>query len=69
MREAVTALIDYAKGELRLKTIEAQTHPDNQPSRNLLERLGFELTGTAGNGDADLLVYILEAEKTDAYAP
>lgn len=45
--EALSAAIDIAAAELKLHRITAYVLPSNQPSISLLERLGFELEGTA----------------------
>ena len=45
MREALTAVIDYAFGPLGLRRIEADTDPRNQASLRALERLGFAREG------------------------
>jgi len=42
---AVTALLDFAFGSLRLHRIEADVDPENAPSLSLLERLGFRREG------------------------
>jgi RimJ/RimL family protein N-acetyltransferase len=41
MSEALTALLNYAFGELDLNRLEADVDPRNRGSRRLLERLGF----------------------------
>ena len=45
MTEAVTALIDYAFGELKLNRLEADLDPDNLASARSLEKLGFTREG------------------------
>ena len=45
MREALTAVIDYAFGELDLNRIEADTDPRNERSTRLLEHLAFVKEG------------------------
>lgn len=45
MKEALTALLCYAFGELGLHRIEADVDPRNTPSIGLLETLGFEREG------------------------
>jgi len=45
MAEAVTALLGYAFGELRLNRVEATVDPMNVRSVRLLDRLGFALEG------------------------
>jgi RimJ/RimL family protein N-acetyltransferase len=47
MGEALTALFDFAFGELALRRIEADVDPRNEASIRLLERLGFEREGLA----------------------
>jgi RimJ/RimL family protein N-acetyltransferase len=45
MTEALTALLDFAFGELRLHRIEADVDPANAASLGLLEKLGFAREG------------------------
>jgi len=45
MREAMSAVIDHAFGELGLHRLEADTDPQNAASLGLLERLGFKQEG------------------------
>ncbi|SDL26969.1 Protein N-acetyltransferase, RimJ/RimL family [Paenibacillus sp. OK060] len=40
--EAAGAVIDYAFGELKAKALFAGHHPDNEVSRHMLSKLGFE---------------------------
>lgn len=40
--EAARAVIDYAFGELKTKALFAGHHPDNEVSRHMLSKLGFE---------------------------
>ncbi|MEO0820275.1 MAG: GNAT family protein [Pseudomonadota bacterium] len=47
MREALSALVDYAFGTLELSRLEAACLPDNTASRRLLERCGFKYEGVA----------------------
>ena len=47
MREALTAALEWAFGELRLHRVEANHRPENTPSRLLLKRLGFVPQGYA----------------------
>jgi ribosomal-protein-alanine N-acetyltransferase len=44
--EAMTAIVDYASGELGLKRLWARFHAGNEKSRILLGRLGFTYEGT-----------------------
>jgi RimJ/RimL family protein N-acetyltransferase len=45
MREALTAILDYAFGPLGARRIEADIDPRNQASLRALERLGFQREG------------------------
>jgi [ribosomal protein S5]-alanine N-acetyltransferase len=45
MTEALTALIDYAFGTLRLRRLEADVDPRNENSLRILDRLGFRREG------------------------
>jgi ribosomal-protein-alanine N-acetyltransferase len=42
MLEAVKSVIDYGFAMMKLKMILGLTHPENNASRNLLERVNFE---------------------------
>lgn len=44
-REAGQAVLDFATRELKLRTLCAITHPDNDRSANLLTKLGFKANG------------------------
>jgi RimJ/RimL family protein N-acetyltransferase len=45
MREALTALLDYAFDIMELHRMEADVDPDNEPSIRALEKLGFRREG------------------------
>jgi RimJ/RimL family protein N-acetyltransferase len=45
MREALTALFDYAFGPMALRRLEADVDPRNEGSLRILERLGFQREG------------------------
>jgi [ribosomal protein S5]-alanine N-acetyltransferase len=66
--EAVGLALRWGFGQLGLNRIEADAHPDNLPSRRLLERLGFQLEGqlrqrfVAGEEIQDSAIYGLLAE-------
>lgn len=47
MSEALTALINYAFGELKQQQIWAGTFPNNDASQKILEKLGFKYVYTA----------------------
>ena len=47
MREAILAAVHHAFHELDLSRIEAACLPENQPSRGLLETVGFKYEGVA----------------------
>lgn len=42
MREAMTAVLDYTRYQLRLEWVHAVTHRDNAPSVSLLHYMGFD---------------------------
>ena len=48
--EAVRAVVGYAFGELELRSLTAACHADNQRSRRVLARVGFELVSAGVNG-------------------
>ena len=50
MREALAAVFAWAWKHMALERIEARVHPDNAPSRALIERLGFAQEGLLRNG-------------------
>lgn len=45
--EACKAILDYACEELEQTSFRAMVHPDNEPSRHLCKRLGFQETESA----------------------
>lgn len=45
MKEALRAIIYYSSEHLKIGRIEAATLPENLPSRNLLEKSGFNFEG------------------------
>jgi len=45
MREALLAAFSWGFVEMQLNRIEAQIHPDNRPSLQLAEKLGFQREG------------------------
>jgi ribosomal-protein-alanine N-acetyltransferase len=47
MREALTALLEYAFEALTLGRIEAGCLPENKASRGVLEKSGFKYEGVA----------------------
>lgn len=68
-KEALTLLMDYAFGDLRLHRLYVRVAPENQPSLDLFQALGFVLEGrmreTMRRGDAylDLFFFgLLEEE-------
>jgi len=44
-REAGQAVLEFASSELKLRTLCAITHPNNERSAHLLTKLGFEANG------------------------
>ena len=59
---AVGALVDWLRAQPNVRRIVAQTDPDNTPSRRVLERLGFAVTGE----DNDGVWYALDVETTES---
>lgn len=58
MQEALAAVCMYGSTSLRLSVIDAFTHRDNTPSKNLLERNGFVFCeGRADPDTEDNVVY------------
>jgi RimJ/RimL family protein N-acetyltransferase len=45
MREALTALLDFSFGTLKLRRLEADVDPRNENSLRILEKLGFRREG------------------------
>lgn len=45
MREALGAVLDWGFAQMALHRVEAQVHPENQPSLRSVERLGFVREG------------------------
>ncbi len=50
MQEALRAIMSWGFANMELNRIEAQIHPDNQPSLKLAHRLGFVLEGRLRQG-------------------
>jgi len=72
MREALTSLINFCFGDLRLHRLEADVDPENLSSIKMLERLGFQKEGylrerwLVGGGVQDSLYYGLLASEWHA---
>jgi ribosomal-protein-serine acetyltransferase len=75
MTAAVAALIDHAFGVWKLHRVELRIAPDNQPSRALAARLGFQEEGLLRNAERfgdeyrDLLMYGLLADEWRSTRP
>ena len=59
MKEALDKVIDYAFNSIKIKTIEAFLHRDNQRSIQLLEKLSFVNSTEPDKANPDLLSYHL----------
>lgn len=59
MREAAKKIIEYSIQTLRLNTIDAYTHKDNQSSTNLLKELNFEIIDYVDETNSNLILYQL----------
>ncbi len=59
MKEAVEKVIDYAFNTIKVQTIEAIFHRDNQGSLKLLEKFALRDSNEPGNADPDLIYYHL----------
>ena len=69
--EAVSAMLNFCFGELRLHRLQAFIDPDNAASRRLVEKLGFRSEGLLRDnlrvGDvwrSDLLYALLETDRS-----
>tara|TARA_B100001057_G_C22801000_1_gene931504 strand:- start:1232 stop:1810 length:579 start_codon:yes stop_codon:yes gene_type:complete len=47
MTESMNKIIEYGFRDLKLSRLEAATLPENEPSRKLLEKVGFKYEGVA----------------------
>jgi RimJ/RimL family protein N-acetyltransferase len=47
---AVSELLDWLRRHPQITTVEAEIHVSNEPSRRLVERLGFTLSGSPERG-------------------
>jgi RimJ/RimL family protein N-acetyltransferase len=47
MEEAAVAVLDFAKQQIKLQLIEAQTNVNNKRATRLLEKLGFFQTSSS----------------------
>jgi len=63
MQEALSAVTGYAFGTLGLQKIAAFTHRDNHASARLLEKRGFQLTGTTDAENPALTGYCRRAQQ------
>jgi ribosomal-protein-alanine N-acetyltransferase len=68
--EAVSAMLDFCFGELRLHRVQAFIHPDNAASLRVVEKLGFRREGLLRDnlrvGDvwrSDMLYALLETDR------
>jgi ribosomal-protein-alanine N-acetyltransferase len=63
MKEAVAAVLNFGFDQLKLNTIEACTHPDNEQSISLLKKFNFKpAVETTGNIPPQKeIVYVLQA--------
>ncbi len=59
MTEAIEKIIEFAVDVLKLKTIEAFTHKDNQSSTKLLQIFNFEKTEIIDETNPNLIVFRL----------
>lgn len=59
MKEAAEKVIDYAFSIIKVQTIEAWLHRDNQPSVKLLEKLLFRNSNESDKTNPDLICYHL----------
>ncbi len=62
MQEAIAAIIDYGFNTLQLHSIEADLHPLNNRSINVLERNGFTRVPDSAERDDGLIMYSLVKE-------
>lgn len=64
MQETMIATLRYGRDVMKLETIEAYTHPENQRSIKLLERNGFRLVKSPEPGSKEpYAVYLLKTNK------
>lgn len=59
MKEAFAEIIEFAFQKLRLETIEALTHKDNQGSTRLLQKFNFEQTAIIEKANPNIIVFRL----------
>lgn len=59
MKEAASKVVEYATQTLKVQTIEAFTHKDNQPSAKLLAQLAFKksMEQDEANPDCELFTF------------
>jgi len=68
MSEALVRVTEYAFATLQLAVLEAYTEAENTPSRRLLERIGFVVSGQVDDPSADdasvyhMIVYRLKCQ-------
>ena len=60
MQEAVSQVLEFGFGHIRLNSIEAYTHSENQNSTNLLEKFNFKKQlSSENNSDKNFIVFKL----------
>jgi RimJ/RimL family protein N-acetyltransferase len=61
--EGGRAWLDHAFGELGLARVVGAAHPDNVASQRVLEKLGMRREGGTTVGDAEMLLYGIDARE------
>ncbi len=65
MQEAVDKVIDYAFNTIKVQTVEAFFHKDNERSAKLLEKFSFRKSNELNKTDPDLICYYLKNPNDD----
>jgi ribosomal-protein-alanine N-acetyltransferase len=60
MTEALEKVVDYAFNIIKVQTIEAYFHRDNQNSKKLLKKFGFRDSNDPDEADPDVICYYLK---------
>jgi len=62
MKEAASKVIEYATQTMKIQTIDAFTHKNNQGSTNLLEKLGFKKSKEPDKINPDFYTFTFSKE-------
>lgn len=65
MKEAAEIVIEFAAQTLKLETVNAHTHKNNESSSNLLKALNFRVTNSIDELNSNLILYRLDTSNVE----